>query len=194
MLKSVDIQRYQRLSDVETVLVPADYSGKLGTKFQYLTGTNLSKRQYQQLYHIKDIPMPERVSIQQTLACTEVVTTKLPHDQDRVGVKDELTPSSSSSLIADLLYAIVSEGTTSLQHAICVDGQRLQARKPQISSYSIPPSPADGECYQPISTFAYALPAGLHASHSRASYLSTVYFGQPSTYRPSCPATRVYCH
>ena len=40
-------------------------------------------------------------------------------------------------------------------------------------------SPADGECYQPISTFAYALPAGLHASHSRAACLSTIYFGQP---------------
>jgi hypothetical protein len=25
---------------------------------------------------------------------------------------------------------------------------------------------ADGECYQPISTFAYALPTGLHAPHS----------------------------
>ena len=34
--------------------------------------------------------------------------------------------------------------------------------------------------YQPISTLAYALPAGLQTSHSRTTHLSTFYFGQRS--------------
>jgi hypothetical protein len=70
--------------------------------------------------------------------------------------------------------------------------RQVLASNPQISFPSL--SPADGECYQPISTFAYALPTGLHASHSRAPYLSTVYFGQPSDSRTFPLATRVQCH
>jgi hypothetical protein len=48
-----------------------------------------------------------------------------PHDQD-CWSRIDTTPSLSSSLIADLLYAIVSQGTTSLPHAIWGDVQRPQ--------------------------------------------------------------------
>ena len=48
-----------------------------------------------------------------------------PQDQD-CWSRNDATPSLSSSLIADLLYAIVSEGTTSLPHAISNDGQQPQ--------------------------------------------------------------------
>jgi hypothetical protein len=66
--------------------------------------------------------------------------------------------------------------------------QQVLASNPQISFPSL--SPADGECYQPISTFAYALPTGLHASHSRAPYLSTASHlcPEPSRWRHECSA------
>jgi hypothetical protein len=36
-----------------------------------------SKRKYQQLYHITDMMVPEKLSVQQTLNSTDVVTSKL---------------------------------------------------------------------------------------------------------------------
>ena len=121
----------QRLSYVERVLEPTKYAGKLETKSQYSTRTNRGNRQYQQLYHVKNMLAPGRfTSFNKSWHERRVSLPSFPfpHHQDRWS-QDELTPSSSSSLIADLLSAIVSEGTTSLPHAIWSDGQANSSKQ-----------------------------------------------------------------
>jgi hypothetical protein len=123
------LQWGQLLSYVERVLEPTRYAEKLETKSQYLTRTNRGKLQYQQLYHVKNMLAPGRfTSFNKSWHERRLSLPSFPHHQDRWS-QDELTPSSSSSLIADLLSAIVSEGTTSLPHAIWSDGQANSSKQ-----------------------------------------------------------------
>jgi hypothetical protein len=72
MLKSVDIRRYQRLPYVEIFRIRVRDSPKFTSRSRSLTtGPSFCKKSYhQQFCHINIMPVPERSSIQQILACT----------------------------------------------------------------------------------------------------------------------------